>query len=117
MPAVETKALLALVEAVGRYHLRQAQERRGVATVLAPGVLEVPGPAEIVFRPGAADRRPVGIAVQVELDLALAPPAVVVDAPGDVRANVVALSCHPVQQRVDRHGGQGIAAPPLGMEI
>ena len=57
------------------------------------------------------------VAVHEELDLALAPPAVVVDAPGQVGAHVVALPLHAVQQRMVLHVGQRIAAPPLGVEV
>src|SRR5687768_14676625 len=69
--------LLAAVETVRPDHLWQPEKWGGVGSVLPWRMLEVPRAAEVVLRPRAADRRPL-FAVEVELDLALAPPAVVV---------------------------------------
>ena len=59
--------------------------------VVAFRVDETPGAAEVVLGPGAADRRVLVVAVEVELDLALTPPAGVVAAPGQIRPDVLAL--------------------------
>src|SRR3954468_22947361 len=101
VPPVQAEALLGAVEAVGADDLGEAEEGGGEDAVLAGGELEVPGAAEVVLGAGAADGRPVGVSVQVELDLALAPPAVVVDAPGEVGADVVALALHAAEQGMD----------------
>ena len=59
-------------------------------------MLEVPGPAEVILRAGAANGRPFCIAIQVELDLAFAPPIVVVTTPGEVGTNILALAVYAI---------------------
>ena len=75
MPPVEAEALLALVEAVGTDYLGHAEVRRRVLGVTATRNVEAPGASEVVLGPGAANRRIVLIAVEIDLELALAPPA------------------------------------------
>src|SRR5262249_53106961 len=106
MPAVHAEPLLAAVEPVRSQQLVQAKERRGVRGVPLAGDVEVPGSAEVVLGPGAADRRELRVAVEVELDLALAPPAGPVDAPREVAADVLPGAAHPVQDRVGLAGGE-----------
>src|SRR5205807_9474449 len=62
VPAVEAEALLALVEAIGLDHLRQAQVGGGEHAILSLGVLEIPGAAKIVFGAGAANGGPIAVA-------------------------------------------------------
>ena len=64
-----------------------------------------------------ADGRELRVAVHVELDLALAPPAVVVDAPGQVGADVMAPALDAVEDGVDVLIGQRVDAAELGVEI
>ncbi len=75
VPAVQTEALLALVEAIGADYLRHAEVRRAVFGVAATGDVEIPGAAKVVLGAGAADRREIVVAVEIDLELALAPPA------------------------------------------
>src|SRR5829696_8710545 len=71
---VHSKPLLTPIEPVRPDHLWQPEERGGVGSVFAGRMLEVPGAAEVVLRSRAADRWPLAVTVEVELDLTLAPP-------------------------------------------
>ena len=73
--------------------------------------------AKVVFRTRSADRREFLVAVDIELDLALAPPAVVVDAPGHVSANIMSRSFDAVQYCVDVLIRKRIGAPELCVEV
>src|SRR5256885_3437939 len=117
MPAVHAEPLLAAVAPVRAQNLMQAKERRGVRGVSRAGDVEVPGAAEVVLGAGAADRRELLVTVQVELDLALAPPARPVHAPGDIRADVLPGAGDPVHDRVRRAGGERVAAVELGVQV
>ena len=57
------------------------------------------------------------VAVHEELDLALAPPAGVVDAPGHVGADVLAAALHAVEDRVVLLVGQRVGAAELRVEV
>jgi hypothetical protein len=81
VPAVETEALLALVDAVGPDDLRHAGigsgefgVGRGMALVDRADV-EIVGAAEIILGAGSADGGKLAVAIHEELDLPLAPPA------------------------------------------
>src|SRR5262245_27139891 len=118
VPAVETEALLRLIEAVGTNDQRHPRVGSGELLVLLRlPVLEVVRAAEVVLGAGADDRGGVLVAVHVELDLAFSPPAVVVDAVGHVRADVVSLALDSVDQRVDLFVGEGIDPTELRVEI
>ena len=70
VPAVEPKARLRAVDAVGADHLRQAGIGRGKGLVLVRGlILEVVGAAEVVLRARAADGGILAVVVEEELDL------------------------------------------------
>src|SRR6185312_17063263 len=100
VPAVEAEALLRAVDAVRPDHLGQAGVgavellvgRLAVALLLHAAGIEVVGAAEVVLGAGAADGREDAVPIHEELDLALAPPAGVVDAPGHVGPDEVALA-------------------------
>ena len=116
MPAVQAKAGIRLVAAVGAHDMRHTGVGgRELAVLLGGLVLEVVRAAEVVLGAGATDRRVAfaatlfhvstnhatgQVAVEVELDLALAPPAVVVHLPCHVGADVVALALDTVKDRV-----------------
>ena len=118
MPAVEAEALLRTVERIGTHSLHAGVRRReGNVAVVGFRVLEIIGAAEIVLRGGTADRRVCGVAVQVEFDLALTPPACVVDAPRHVRADVLPLAAHAVEDRVNALVRQRVHAAELRVEI
>ena len=117
VPAVHAEPLLGHVQPVGPDHLRQAEVRRGVRGVALTGHVEVPRAAEVVLGAGAADGGELVVGVQVELDLALAPPAVGVHAPRQVRPDVLAGALDAVEQRVRHLVRQGVGAPPLGVEV
>src|SRR5690606_38810723 len=99
VPAVHAEPLLAAVAAVGAQDLVQAQVGGAVGGVALAGDVEVPRPAEVVLGAGAADRRELLVAVEVELHLALAPPAARVRGPREVGADVVA----PPGDALDEH--------------
>ncbi len=117
MPAVHPEPLLAGVEAVGPQNLVQAEVGRAVRGVALAGHVEVPGPTEVVLGAGAADRRELLVLVQVELHLALAPPATAVHPPRQVAPDVVAAAGHAVQQDVRPAGRHRVAPAPLGVQI
>ena len=118
MPAVEPKARLRAVDAVGADHLRQAGIGRGKGLVLVRGlILEVVGAAEVVLRARAADGGILAVAVEEELDLALAPPSGVVHAPAHVGAHIAAPARHALEQRVVLLIGQRVDAAELRVEV
>src|SRR5208282_5673417 len=88
MPAVHSKSLLRRVQPVGPNHLRQSRVGRrelAIAAVFLAHV-EVVRAAEVILGAGAADRRKLGVAVDEELYLALAPPSAVMNSPRHVSA-------------------------------
>src|SRR5687767_10080546 len=91
---------LTVIEIVRPDHLWQSEEWGRVGSILSGRMLEVPRPAEVILRSRAADRRPLIVTVEVELDLPFAPPAGVVDTPGEIRSYVMPLAPHPIEQRV-----------------
>ena len=96
------------------------QKRGAVSLLYRPSPLlvgEAPGPAEVVFRAGAADGGVVLVPVDVKLHLPLAPPVALQGGQGQVRAHVLPLSPHPVQHHVVLgQVGDGLP-PPLGVEV
>src|SRR5260370_7498391 len=80
-------------------------------------MLKVPGSSEVIFCTGATDRREICIAIQIEFHFAFAPPAAVVDLPGQVGAYVVAFAFYCVEQGMYLLMGKWIAASPLGMKV
>jgi hypothetical protein len=90
MPAIQAESLLAHVEPIGSDHLRHAQVRGRELRVAATRNVEVPRAPEVILCSGSADCGELLVGVEVELDLTLPPPPVGVDAPGDVRADVLA---------------------------
>ncbi len=121
MPAVEPETLLDVVVTVSPDDLGESAVGRRVLRVLDGAVgplrVEVVAAAEIVFRAGAADGREFLVAVEEELDLALAPPAVVVHSPGHVRADILPPAFDPVEDRVNVFVRQGIDPPELRVKI
>jgi hypothetical protein len=117
MPAVETEALLALVEAVGANHLGHAEVRRAVFGIATARDIEVPRAAKVVLGPGAADRREILVAIEVDLEFALAPPAGAVDAPREVGADVVAMTCDAIEENMGIAGAKRVGAAELSVKI
>src|SRR3712207_8046182 len=66
---------------------------------------------------GAADRREPLVLVQVELHLALAPPAAAVHAPGQVAPHVVAPAADAVEQHVRSAGGDRVRSEEHTSEL
>ena len=116
MPAIHAKALLALVEANRLDDIRQSQIWRCEGCIATILIAEAPGAAEVIFGAGAADRGKVRIAVDAELDYALAPPAVITAVPGPVGADLVAPALCPVEQDMRFLVRQRVAAAPLGVQ-
>src|SRR5271165_3276169 len=117
MPAVHAEPLLAAVKPIRADDLVQAEKRCRVGGVSLPGHIEVPGAAEVVLGAGAADRRELLVAVDVELDLALAPPAGVVGTPGEIGADVFPRTLHAIKDRVQGARGERVAAVKLAVQI
>src|SRR5262245_15877047 len=118
VPAIQPETHVALVVVLGADDLGQAGVGAGEFLVLlGDRILEVVAAAAIILGARAADRGIFLVAVHVELDLALAPPAVVVHAPRHVCADILALAFHVVEDRVDLLEGQGIGAAKLRVEV
>src|SRR5581483_11298750 len=98
MPAIHAKAMLTAIESIRLDHLWQAQEWCGVDAVLALRMLKIPGPAKVILGAGAANSGIVVIAIQIEFDLALAPPASIVALPGKVGADIMAYALHIIEK-------------------
>lgn len=118
VPAVHAEALVGVIQPVRRADIGEAgvRRRKGLVAVRIL-ILKVVGAAEIILRPRAADGRVFAVAVHIKLDLALAPPAVVVDAPGQIGADVLPLALHVVEDRIDLFIGQRVDAPELRVKI
>src|SRR5271166_4302518 len=117
MPAVHAEPLLAAVKPIRADDLVQAEKRCRVGGVSLPGHIEVPGAAEVVLGAGAADRRELLVAVDVELDLALAPPAGVVGAPGEIGANVLPHALDAIEDRMQGAGDERVAPVELAVQV
>src|SRR4051794_29656314 len=79
MPAVHAKSLLRIVQAVWPRHLVQTRVGSGKRLILVCLlVLEIVGPAKIILRARAIDRREFLVSIHIKLDFTLAPPAIVV---------------------------------------
>src|SRR5690606_18903880 len=85
--------------------------------VVDDAAIEIVGAAEIVLGARTADGGKVLVAIHEELDLALAPPAGIVDAPSHVGADIVAAALDTVDDRVVGAVGERIGAAELGVEI
>ena len=107
MPAVHAKPGLRPVETIRFYQLVNAEVIGAVGRVPLPGNVEVPGTAEVVFRARAADGG-VGLTVQEELDLPLAPPARPIYTYGHIGADVATAARSAFQDRMDLPGSHGV---------
>src|ERR1700731_3866183 len=99
MPTVHTQPLVRAVDLVRREHLVQTEIRTGVPVVPAADV-EIPGTAEIVLSSGTADGRELGVPVQVELPLPLAPPTRRPRSDRQIRPHITAVTADTVQNGV-----------------
>jgi hypothetical protein len=125
MPAIEAKTLGHIVVAITTNCLGQAAIRRAEFGIVRfrnskriprPGI-EVVRPAKVIFSARSADRGIARIAIHVELDLSFAPPAVVVDAPGQVSANILSLTAEAVEQHIVLLVRQGVGTTDLSMKV
>src|SRR5215467_2305063 len=80
-------------------------------------VRETPRTAKIVLCTGAADGRILPITIDIELHLALTPPAVRHLRPAERRAHVVPAPMHTVQDDMLRPLAGSLRPPPLGVEV
>src|SRR6266487_2535907 len=117
VPAIHTEALLTTIESIGFNHLRQTQKRRGVDAVFPSGMFEVPRTTEIIFCSCTANCGKILVAVQVEFDLALAPPASIIRLPCKIGTNVLSFAPYTIQQRMHLFITSRIATAPLDMKI
>lgn len=90
MPAVKAESFLRTVCAVGTNDLTEACVG-GAEFGESSFTVEVVGPAKVVFGSGSADRGELVVSVHEELDLAFAPPAVVVEPPCHVDTYILAF--------------------------
>ena len=78
--------------------------------------VEIIGAAKVILCAGAADRRPL-VAVEKELDLALAPPAGIVDAPGHISSDVMPAPANAVEHDIVLFERQRVRATKPCVEI
>src|SRR5260370_42314521 len=118
MPSVHPESLLRRVEPVGPNDLRESRVGRRELPIPAAFLahVEVVRAAEIILCAGAANSRKLGVAVDKKLYLALAPPPVVMHAPGDISANVLSAPGDPVEDCIDFLVWQRIHPPELRTE-
>src|ERR1039457_6711009 len=118
VPSIQAKSLLRFVETIRLDHLNQAAVRRSELLILLFFlILEVIRSAEIIFRPGSVNRREGLVAVHVELDFSLAPPAVVVNTVGEIGSHVLPLPFYIVEDGVDIFIRERIYPSELRMEV
>ena len=119
VPAVHAKAELAGIEGIGCDDLMESRIRRGKGNiaVMRPGILKIIGAAEIVFCAGTANGGELFVPVHEELNLALAPPAAVVDAPGHVGTHIFALAPDSVDDSIVLLVGKRVGSAELGVEV
>lgn len=115
VPAVHIEITLGVVGVVYLVHLVHA--RIGCAELSVAVHVKIAGAAEVVLCACSADGGEVGVTVNIELNLAFSPPAVVLNAPVEVCSHVVAASLDVVRDNVVFLIGQGIYAAELCVEI
>ena len=110
------KRVWAAVQAVRLYHLVHTQISGHVRRVPLPGDVKVPGPPEVILR--ARPAMWARLAVQVKLDLALAPPTRAVYPYGHIGADVTAADRRlPSRMVCTWPVGHRVGPPPMGVEI
>src|SRR5882724_12621346 len=127
MPAVETEALGDRIMPVAPDHLCKTGIRAAEFGIdrrprLLTGRIfflrtKIIRPAEIIFRPRAADGREIRIAVHKEFYLSFAPPAIIMHAIGEVGADVLPLAPDAVDQDKIFLIGKRVHPVELGVEI
>ena len=115
MPAIHREPLLRAIESVGRKR-HEAAIGIGIGFIM-PVIVEIVSAAEIILGSGAADGGIFAVSVKEELDFSLTPPATVVASPCHIRADIVSLPCHTVENRVTFHIRKGIGTAVLRMEV
>ena len=114
MPTVQTETRLFF----RLYHLRHTGIRRVKFLILTrPRFVKTVRTAEIILGSGAANRRKFLIAIHEELDLAFAPPARAVRAPGHIGSDVLSLSANAVENRIILFIRDRIDTPELSMQV
>ena len=118
MPTVHAKALLAPVEPI-RFNLLEPTVRGTEfhVAITCEGILKVIRTTEVILCARAADGWVLRIAVHKELDFALTPPSVIIDAPCHIGAHIVATALYAIENRVVRLIRQRIGAAELCMEV
>ena len=125
MPAIQAEACLRNIYAIRTDHLAQTGigRRKGLIP-MGLRIFKIIRAAEIILRARAADGGIFPVAIHVELDLSLAPPAGVVHAPGHVGADILPSPANSIQNRIILLIGQRIdpaelriLPPAAGKEI
>jgi len=79
--------------------------------------IKTPRPTEVILGAGAANRRPLLVAVEIHLDLPLAPPAGTVLLPAHEGADKVSMAAHAIEDGIDILVRHGIGPAELRVEI
>ena len=116
MPAVHIEIALRFVGLVDGTHLGKSRVGGGKFHVFTVHI-KIIGSAEIVLGSRAANAGELGISVDVELDLALTPPSVGLDAPKQIGSHVVTLSLDIIKDHIILLIGQRIDPSELGVKI
>ena len=116
MPTVEIEISLRAIQTVGRAYLMHTRIRRAKLLIFSVHV-EIVSAAKIILGARTANRGVIAIAVDIELNLALSPPAVAFNAPIQIGADVMSLALDIVKNNVGLHIRQRIHAAELRVEI
>ena len=118
MPAIQAEACLRSIYAIRTDHLAQTGiGRRKGLILMGLRIFKIIRAAEIILRARAADGGIFPVAVHVELDLSLTPPAGVVHTPGHVGADILPSPANAIQNRIILLIGQWIDPAELRMKI
>ena len=116
MPAEHIKIPLGAVSLVGVTDLLHSGVGSRKFDVIAVD-FEVIGAAEVILGSGSADGGELGVVVDIEFNLAFAPPTVALDTPVHVGSHIMAVTLDVIQDGVGLQIGQRIDAAELGVEI
>jgi len=115
MPAVHIEKSLRIIGLIRGTHLMKSRIGRTVLPVAAN--VKITGAAEIILSSRAAKGGKITVSVDEEFHLALAPPAVGLNAPTDIGANVVALTANLIKNCIILLIGQASRAIKACVEI
>ncbi len=116
MPAIQTKAGIGFVGAIGSDHLVKAGICSGKFPVLTSHI-EIVGTTEIIFCSRSADGGKLLVPIHKEFYLTFAPPSIVIHLPCQKGAHILALTCNAIHNGIGLFVFIGIRSSELGMKV